>query len=70
MALKEEYGDGVAFIIVDVRQQKGYELAQEYGIKSIPHIIMWDATGEMVYNEVGGKSEDDLRNQLESLKGM
>ena len=70
MALKEEYEGQVEFIIVDVRQPDGSRMAQEYGIRSIPHIIMLDSSGEVVFNEVGGKSEDYLKSHLEKLKGM
>lgn len=70
MALKEEYGNQVEFVIVDVRQQDGNRMAQEFGIRSIPHIIMLDSSGEVVFNEVGGKSEDYLKSHLEKLKGM
>lgn len=70
MALKEEYGDEVEFVIVDVRQTDGNRIAQDYSIRTIPHIIMLDNLGDIVFNEAGVKSEDYLKSHLEELKGM
>ncbi len=67
MALKEEYEGQVEFIIVDVRQPDGSRMAQEYGIRSIPHIIMLDRLGDVVFNEVGEKSKDYFKDRLDKL---
>ncbi len=67
MALKEEYGDRVAFVIVDVQEQEGRELAFQYGIRSIPHTIILDSRGEILLNQAGFKSAENLRGYLDRL---
>ena len=66
-ALKEQYGKDVVFVKVDVGTQDGRALAVEYGIRGIPHIIMIKGQGEVVYNQVGSRSGDDLRVYLDRL---
>ena len=69
MALKEEYGDRVAFVIVDVKEQEGQELEAEYGITNYPHIIILNSRGDVVLNRAG-VGEGEMRNALAQALGQ
>lgn len=70
MALQSDYSEEVEFVIVDVRQSQGTQLASEFEIRFIPHTIILDSQGEVFLNEVGVKTEEYLRERLEELKEM
>ncbi len=69
MALKEEYRGKVAFVIVDVQEQEGRQLASEYAVRNIPHLIIVDSQGQIIYNQAGAKPESFLRDVLELARG-
>lgn len=66
-ALQTKYGDKVEFIIADVQQPEGQELARDYGVMSIPALFIIDAKGQEVYNRVGYTQEQVLSNLLAGI---
>lgn len=67
MALQEDYGREVAFVIVDVQEREGQELAAGFGVRNIPHTIILDREQEVLLNQAGFKAEEALRPLLEKL---
>lgn len=45
----------------------GYDLAQAAGVSAIPHQLVFDAQGEVVANQPGYVSEEDLKAFLQPL---
>ena len=69
MALQKDYAEKVAFVIVNVREREGQELAFRYNIRNIPHTIIVDTGGEVLLNQAGTKTEGSLRAILDEVRG-
>ena len=70
MALQSEYAEEVNFVIVDVRQDQGNQVALYFNIRFIPHTIILDSRGEVYLSETGVKTLEYLRERLDQLKEM
>lgn len=67
MALKAKYGDEVEFIIVDLDQPGGQEMAQEFQVTSIPAFFFIDKKGELSHYKVGAGPQSEFEAQLDKL---
>ena len=47
----------------------GRDLLLRFGIESIPHIVFYDRTGNMVISQPGQCDADDLKSVIEDLLG-
>jgi thioredoxin-like negative regulator of GroEL len=65
--IKPEYEGKVAFVIVDVYDQKDDSLTKEYGIQTIPTTYFLGKDGSVVKKVVGVMEPDQLKQQLDAL---
>lgn len=61
MALKEEYGDKIAFIIADLREDEARQLASEFNVSGIPACYFIDETGEVIFKKAGAASFEEMQ---------
>lgn len=66
-ALRERFNDRVEFIVVDVQNEEGQGLIQEFGVNSIPALFILNQQGNEVYNNVGYTQEPIIVDVLEEL---
>lgn len=66
-SLKEEYRNEISFIIADVDEPEGQQLADEFGIHHIPAFLYLEDSGELVGEDTGFQSKNHLRQRIESL---
>jgi thioredoxin 1 len=64
--LEEEYEGRLVFFRVDVDKAPG--LAQQYGIRGIPTLLLY-MDGEEVHRILGGRPEEVLRQHFDALLG-
>ena len=64
--LAGELGDGAKIVKVDVDQTK--EMAIQYGVKSVPTLIIFK-NGEIVDKIVGALPKAELKNKITPLMG-
>ncbi len=67
--LEEVYSGRVDFHILNVDLISTRNLALQYGVSAIPHIVLLDADGAVVQELLGFQSEDRLQAALERLIG-
>lgn len=67
--LEEDYSGQVDFHILNVDLISTRDLAMQYGVSAIPHIVLLDAEGEVVQELSGYQPEERLRAALARLVG-
>lgn len=65
--VEPEYAGRVAFVIVDVYDEREYDLCMEYGVQTIPTTVFLDAQGEVVEGYVGVIDAAFMREILDRL---
>ncbi len=70
LALQEEFGEEITFIIADLRTEGGYSMALDFGVLGIPHSVIIDSNGEIIYSSSGLKNEDELKAEIKRLEGI
>lgn len=63
--LEEEYGDTIDFDDVDVDEEQ--DVASQYGVRSIPTIVIEDDDGNPVERFVGLTDKDQIEEALEQV---
>ena len=69
MALKDFYGEKAEFIVADFDVEETFELlrAQGYDVPYIPMFFFIDADGEIVVNEAGVFSFEEMAEFTEQI---
>lgn len=67
MALFEQYGKDVQFIVVDVETEQGAALAYQYEVYTIPALFFLDKNGQVVDKHVGWLSREQLETKIKAL---
>lgn len=67
MALENKFQDKVEFIIVDVDEAQGQQLAQTFSVNSIPAFFLIDRDKNIVEQAIGAKSQADMENLMKSI---
>ena len=65
--IRPEYEGKVAFIIVDLNDRSEYPFAMEYRVETIPTTIFFRKDGSIANGYVGVLTQEELRNELNSL---
>ena len=63
--LQKEYGDKVAFVIINVDEYRGIE--DKYLIETMPSQMFYDKTGEPIWIHKGQIDHDTLRERVNIL---
>ena len=67
MALENKFQDKVEFIIVDVDEAQGQQLAQTFSVNSIPAFFLIDRDKNIAEQAIGEKSQADMENLMKSI---
>ncbi len=69
MALKEYYGESAEFIVADFDVEETFELlrAEGYEVPYIPMFFFINADGDVVVNEAGGFSFEEMSGFIEQI---
>jgi len=63
--LKNELGDQILFIRLNIQEPVGRELAPVYGFEFTPTFIYFDRDGNEVWREVGSLDAQRVKDSLE-----
>ena len=64
LALKEKYEKDVEFIVADTGDSANAPLAGQFNIYYIPHIIIMDGTGNVLFSEAGPQTVNTMESYL------
>ncbi|MDW7672933.1 MAG: thioredoxin domain-containing protein [Bacillota bacterium] len=67
LALEEKYEKKIQFIIVDVDDPEGQQMAQDFGVYYIPAFFYIDSNGEIIGEDSGGQSYERLEQRIKDL---
>lgn len=56
----------ITFEAVNIDEQK--DVAAQYGVRGIPHVVMLDGGGKVVYNGGAFNDVEDFSNQINSIR--
>ncbi len=65
--LEAAYARQVDFHILNIDLLSTRDLAQQYGVSAIPHIVLLDAAGNVAQQLIGFQSEADLAAAVAQL---
>lgn len=65
--LEPEYEDKMAFISIDVNDEKNLDLVRHYEIQYIPVTVIYDSEGNISYQQVGLVPLELLKNELDKV---
>jgi thiol-disulfide isomerase/thioredoxin len=68
LALKNKFSGQVEFIVADVDDSQGQQLASRYGVNSIPAFFILDGKGNPVYQGVGVVEQDVLVEKIKAAR--
>jgi len=64
LALEEKYGNEVEFIIANTNDAGTAPLAGQFNVYYIPHIVIMDGQGNILYSDAGPQTQDFLEDHL------
>ena len=64
------YDHGVSYRKIRMKTSEGKELSSEYGVMSVPSILIFDDDGSEIKRIVGAPGEGHLRNVIEKALGL
>ncbi|MHB8171491.1 MAG: cytochrome c biogenesis protein CcdA [Thermincolia bacterium] len=67
LALEKKFSDKINFIIVDIDDPQGKQLAEQFKIYYIPAFFVIDPQGQVVYDAEGAQSKETLEKAIGSL---
>lgn len=69
MALENRFYGQVEFVVADVDDPQGRQLAERFGVNTIPAFFIMDSKGNMVFQDVGVFDEDTLAGYIKEALG-
>lgn len=67
MALENKFQDKVEFIIVDVDEAQGQQLAQTFSVNSIPAFFFIDKDKNIVEQTIGERSQGEMERLMKAI---
>ena len=67
--LKEEYGNDINFVFLNVDNQKWDNYIRKYDVNGIPQVNLFDRNGNLISTFIGKQEENTIRKYLSSLDG-
>ena len=65
--LERELGERVQVLRLNVLSPVGRAAASAYAVRAVPAFVLFDASGEMVYYQVGFPGKAVLRQEIDKL---
>lgn len=69
MALENEFRGQAEFVIADVDDPQGQQLAGRFGVNTIPAFFIMDAKGNIVFQDVGVFDKGTLAEKIKEAMG-
>ncbi len=67
MALENKYQGKVEFIVVDVDDPQGQELARTFSVNSIPAFFFIDKDKNIAQQAIGTQAQETMDNMMKSI---
>lgn len=64
LALENRFNGQVDFVIADVDDPQGQQLAGRFGVNTIPAFFIMDSRGNIIFQDVGVFKEDALAEAI------
>jgi len=65
--LERELGGRVQVLRLDVLSPIGRAAARNYAVRAVPAFVLFDASGEMVYCQMGFPGKAAIRQEIDKL---
>ena len=65
--LKEEYGNDINFVFLNVDNQKWGKYIQKFAVNGIPQINLFDNKGNLIFTFIGKQDEMKIREAINNL---
>lgn len=62
--LKDEYGDRLVLLKVDIQSEAGKEIAREFNSSLTPTFVMFDGEGNELWRSIGKIDPDKVRKTI------
>jgi len=67
--LERELNGTAKVLRIDVMSRTGLALAQEYGVRAVPTLIVFDGKGQVVYAQAGLPDRAAIREAIQAVGG-
>lgn len=67
LALENEFQGKLEFVVADVDDPQGQQLAGRYSVNAIPAFFILDAKGNIAYQEVGVVDKETLAKNIKDV---
>ena len=66
--IEREVASRTRVVRIDVNSPQGSELAQRFGVRGVPTLVVFDGTGNVVVNQVGRINRLEVMNAIAHLQ--
>ena len=66
--LKEEYGNDINFVFLNVDNQKWDSYIRKFDVNGIPQVNLFDKNGNLISTFIGKQEEIKIRNSIDQLE--
>ena len=67
--IEEDLGDRATVLRLNVMSEVGSQAAQQYGVRGVPTLVVFDGSGNVVEQSVGVPNRKDIVTQVLGLSG-
>ena len=67
--IEQDLGDRASVLRLNVMSEVGSQAAQQYGVRGVPTLIVFDGNGNVIEQSVGVPSRKDVVSQVLGLSG-
>jgi len=67
--IEEDLGDRATVLRLNVMSEVGSQAAQQYGVRGVPTLVVFDGSGNVIEQSVGVPNRKDIVTQVLGLSG-
>ena len=67
--IEEDLGDRATVLRLNVMSEVGSQAAQQYGVRGVPTLVVFDGSGNVIEQSVGVPNRKDVVTQVLGLSG-